>query len=217
MLHLNDANRGLDMDEHFKIFVAKFGPQFGRREAPPSSIDRYRGILPDPLLKFWDEFGWSGYADGLFWVVNPQEYEGIIIDWLDGTWLEGKDRFHVFARSAFGQLFLWGEKYGQAVTIDTLDAYAITPIEFTSLPAKLDEEIRFFFLCLSKEACDFDGMFAEALSRLGRLDVDEMYSFMPALALGGPREASRLEKTGVIEHLTFLAQLDDLEMVNLPE
>ncbi len=64
------------MDEDFAYLLEKMGPAIDRREALASSIERYRGKLPDQLLAYWQEHGWSGYADGLFWAVDPQEYEG---------------------------------------------------------------------------------------------------------------------------------------------
>jgi hypothetical protein len=54
------------MDEDFACFLAEFGPAIDKRDVPPSTIARYRGKLPDQLLAYWDEYGWCGYADGLF-------------------------------------------------------------------------------------------------------------------------------------------------------
>ena len=54
------------MDEMFAYLLEKMGPAFDRRDVPASSIERYRGKLPDQLLTYWQEHGWSGYADGLF-------------------------------------------------------------------------------------------------------------------------------------------------------
>jgi hypothetical protein len=205
------------MDDFFKSFLDHFGPPLSRREVPPSSADRYRGHLPAQLLDYWQEFGWSGYAQGLFWMVNPQEYEDTLEQWLQGTSMEGIDTFHVIGRSAFGDLFLWGEKYGPGFTISPLDGYATCPLETMEPPEDLDEEIRIFFLCMSKEACDFDEMFLEAFARLGELETDQMYSFVPALALGGPRKVQQLQVVSMVEHLSFLAQIDDLEILRPPQ
>ncbi len=40
------------MDEVFSIFLKTFGEPFGRQEVPKSSIERYKGKLPDLLLHF---------------------------------------------------------------------------------------------------------------------------------------------------------------------
>lgn len=205
------------MDEYIQKFLDKFGAQISRREVPVSSLERYRGRLPNQLLEYWDELGWSGYAAGLFWIVNPQEYEEALGFWLKGTWLEGKDIFHVIARSAFGELFLWGEKFGGSITITPLDSYAIVCNEFTTPPEDLNFDIKCFFAFLGKPARDFDEMFDEALGKLGPLEATQIYGFVPALALGGARQVSNLQIVSAVEHLTFLAQLDELEVLRLPK
>ena len=100
------------MDEVFSIFLETFGGPVDRQEVPASSIERYRGKLPSQLLEYWGEHGWCGYGDGIFWIVNPQEYEGVVASWIEGTKFEQRDTYHLIARSAFGDLYLWGEKNG---------------------------------------------------------------------------------------------------------
>jgi hypothetical protein len=205
------------MDEHFKIFAAKFSPQFSRREAPPSSIDRYRGILLDPLLKFRDEFGWAGYAEGLFWVVNPQEYEGVLEEWLSGSIFEGKDNFHVIAMNAFGELYVWGELFGSCFSIASVESYLVPRTNFVKPPRDLDLDIRCFFLSRDRTCEDIYELFAEARSRLGGLKFGEVYGFCLAPILGGAIDASNLKITTAVEYLSFLAQLDGLGILQLPE
>lgn len=70
------------MDKFYNMFLTEFGASFYRKEVPISSIARYRGRLPDQLLTYWEVYGWSGYADGLFWTVDPQEFEPIVTEWV---------------------------------------------------------------------------------------------------------------------------------------
>jgi hypothetical protein len=205
------------MDEYFGMFLEEFGEPFNRREVPISSLERYRHRLPEQLLRYWEEYGWASYARGLFWIVNPQEYEGVISAWLQGTEFEDKDEFHVIARSAFGQIFLWGEKFGPAVRLSTLNSYAIVSSGFNSPPENLDFEVKCFFAFLDKATRDPDVYFESALCRLGLLNDTQMYGFVPALALGGQRDAEKLERVSAVEHMTFLAQLDQLTILRLPE
>lgn len=205
------------MDEYFGMFLEEFGEPFNRREVPISSVERYRHRLPEQLLKYWEEFGWAGYANGLFWIVNPQEYDVVASAWLEGTELEGRDKFHVIARSAFGELFLWGEKFGSVISVATLSSYAIAPHDLDKKPENFNSEIKCFFAFLNKAPRDFDGFFEDALHRLGPLDDTQMYGFFPALALGGQGHVEKLEKVSAVEHMTFLAQLDELTILRLPE
>jgi hypothetical protein len=79
-----------------------------------------------------------------------------------------------------------------------------------------DEQVQKFFGFHRREEDDFAELFAPALKKLGRLKHDEMYGFVPALALGGPSELSHLQKVKDVEHLVILAQLSDLRVLNKP-
>ena len=175
---------------------------------------RYRGKLPDQLLAYWQEHGWSGYADGLFWTVDPQEYEPVLEAWIGDTPFMEQDALHIIARGAFGGLFIWGERQGYAVKIvapDALVAPQSPPI------APLDKDVQMFFGFTKRSQNDFEDLFAPALKKLGGLTHDEMYGFVPALTLGGPSDLAHLQKVSAVEHLVMLAQLSDLRVLRRPE
>ena len=68
------------MDKDFQeFFVENFKPTL-EREADISVIRKYEGLLPENLLGIWRFQGWSGYFNGLFWIVNPDEYHGVLMD-----------------------------------------------------------------------------------------------------------------------------------------
>jgi hypothetical protein len=199
------------MDEDFEYFLKKMGPAFDKHYVPTSSIERYRGKLPDQLLQYWDEYGWCGYADGLFWTVNPQEYEPALEAWIGNTSFMEQDAYHVIARGAFGDLYFWGEKTGFTLKISALGSYAVP----YALPiASLDQEAQWFFSTRNKKGNDFGDCFARALKKLGRLRADEMYGFVPAIAAGGSSDFDKLQKLKIVEHLVFLAQLADLRVMS---
>jgi hypothetical protein len=198
------------MDEFFSIFLDTFGGPVDRREVPTSSIERYKGKLPNQLLEYWDEHGWCGYGDGIFWIVNPQEYEGALASWIEGTTLEQRDTYHVIARSAFGDLYLWGEKTGSSLRIiSVLSRCVIDNFEIAS--EEMDRELQNFLLSTEVEYNDFDDLFQPAKKKLGTLRHDEMYGFVPALMLGGPDTLDHLEKVKAVEHLTLLSQIAELQ------
>ena len=73
-----------------------------------------------------------------------------------------------------------------------------------------------FFSTQNKQPFDFEDLFAPALKTLGRLKPDEMYGFVPALALGGPSTLEHLQKVKAVEHLMLLAQLEPLRVMDSP-
>lgn len=202
------------MDEDFKYFLDTLEPTIDQRHVPPSSIDRYRSKLPDQLLAYWQEHGWSGYADGLFWTVNPQEYEPVLEAWIGETPFVEQDAYHLIARSAFGTLYFWGEKHGFTLKISAVGSYA-TP-QYPSSALSLDTLAQRFFSYRDREENDFADLFTPALKKLGRLAPDEMYGFVPALALGGTATLEHLQKVKAVEHLVFLAQLSELRVMDSP-
>lgn len=198
------------MDEFFSIFIEEMGNPVFRQEVPPSSIQRYSGKLPEKLLEYWVEHGWCGYGDGIFWTVNPQDYEGVVASFIEGTALEGRDTYHLVARGAFGDLYLWGENSGFSLDIIAYASrYSSNDHELAT--ADIDREVQGFFLGMEKESNDFGDLFEPAKRKLGMLKHDEMYGFVPALAFGGPSVLADIEKVKAVEHLILLSQISTLE------
>lgn len=200
-------------DEDFEVFIEEFGEAFDREGVPPESLDLWRGKLPPYLLRLWSEEGWSGYADGLFWFVNPDDYEEIVDAWVTETPLSNLDKFHVFARSAFGDLYLCGEKSGSSATISTL-LHSIIAVPGRLNPKsehQKDISIKSFLLS-SKDGFDFKDasdkyLFRRAVKELGPLERDEMFGFEPAIVAGGKPQLDNLRKFKIDQHVTILRQL----------
>lgn len=200
--------------EHFAEFINEFGEPTHRTTVPTESIERWRGRLPDQLLAYWQEEGWCGYANGLIWTVDPDDYEDLIDEWVEGTPLEELDSFHVIARTAFGDLFACGEKVGPVVTVACLH-HAIIALSrelHPKSPADLNFEVRGFFAGSTRRACDLTtnddvDLFESALKKLGALASDEMYALEPALAAGGRIALENLVRVKLDPHLTILRQL----------
>ncbi|SES69300.1 GAD-like domain-containing protein [Pseudomonas graminis] len=198
------------MDKVFARFLEKFGDPIDRHEVPVTSIERYRGKLPDLLLEYWAEHGWCGYGDGIFWIVNPQDYEGVVASWIGNTELEKHDSYHVIARSAFGDLYLWGERTGFSLKIISFLSRCVVD-DFEPAPEQMDRKVQDFLLSIDAESNDYDDLFNSARKKLGPLRHDELYGFVPALMFGGPDTLDHLEKLKAVEHLIFLSQLAELE------
>ncbi|MFY1667274.1 GAD-like domain-containing protein [Pseudomonas sp. Pseu.R1] len=203
------------MDEYFQIFLNDLGALFEHNSVPHSSVKKYRHTLPKQLISHWIKHGWSGYGDGIFWVTDPDEYQKVVCEWLEESKVPSADSYHVVARGAFGDLYLWQEHTGHILKITAfLARYHIR----TNVPGSdLDEEIQSFFALMSRESNDFDDMFEKALKKLGPLKSDEIYGFVPAMALGGPGKFEHLQKVKIIEHIAFLSQLSPLTDWGFPD
>jgi hypothetical protein len=200
-------------DEDFAYFVSKFGEATHRTDVPQAAIDSWRGRLPDRLLTYWGEEGWCAFANGLLWLVDPDEYEDVVDEWLSDSVFEQIDAFHVIARTASGKLFLWGETTGQSVTINcaTNAIFALKRELRKKAPFDLDISMR-SFLGKSKSECDLKDeagapLFDRAEQKLGILAADEMYGFEAAIVLGGKLLLDNVRKVKTDQHLTILRQL----------
>lgn len=200
-------------DEHFELFIDEFGEATTRVPAPESSVEFWRGKLPSALLDYWQGEGWSGYANGLFWLVNPSDYEEVLSQWITGTPLAQIDNFHVIARTAFGKLYLWGEKTGPSARLTAWDH------SFLCLDRDLRKPLRDANLALrgvfsgtdrlEADTLDVKGrpLFDQSLRAVGKIGPDEMYGFEPAIVAGGQPSVKNIHIVKIIEHLGMLRQL----------
>ena len=202
-------------DPHFAYFIEKFGEATHHSPVSSDSIAHWASKLPPILLDYWREEGWAGYANGRVWTVNPDEYEDIKDAWLEETPFYTFDNFHVIARSAFGDLFLCGEKTGRSLTISCLHN------ELLALKNKLKQRplrdqnpsIQSFFGSRKPEDFDYPDsngklLFDRAVKAYGPLAPDEMYGFEPALVLGGSAQIENLRRLKIDPHLHILRQFD---------
>ncbi len=201
-------------DEDFQVFIDEFGEATSRVNVPQESIEKWRGKLPEQLLTYWQQEGWCSYAGGLFWTVDPTDYEDIVDEWLEDTPFEQLDSFHVIARSAFGKLYLIGESIGCSTKISCVisSIYALPKELKRKNERDLTLNVQSFFCFRGKADCDIKDeagkpLFERALKKLGPLAIDEMYGFEPAIVLGGKMLLDNLVKVKIDQHLTILRQL----------
>ena len=203
-------------DPHFEYFIEKFGEATHSTPVPKSILAQWKDKLPPLLLTLWSEEGWAGYANGLLWLVNPDDYEDIKDAWLEGTPLPSIDNFHVIARSAFGSLYLCGEKTGRSVTI-SCPHNEILALKKKLKPKPLQDQdfsIQSFFGSRDPEDFDFKDtkgkfLFDRAMKKYGSLEPDEMYGFEPALVMGGSATLDNLRRIKLDPHLHILRQFDN--------
>ena len=209
------------VDEDFEYFYqnSAFGPAIDTQPVGEATLTFYRGKVPDKLLEYLAAYGFSGYGDGLFWMTDPGEYSEVLNAWIYGTPLYGTDDFYVIGRTAFGRLMVWGTKTGPCMTI-----LSMTSMIFPKDNSAWISQGKGNFLAsswlerLDKADLDEDDeagkpLFQRALKNLGPLAHDEMYGFVPALAMGGPCRLDHLKKVKAVEHLMFLAQLGEPEVM----
>ncbi len=216
-----------EVKEKLQFFMSyfverKFGEPCYQRFPTPEELARYRGVLPDLLLAIWETVGFSAYADGGLWLVNPADYEDVLERILEPTVFIEQDIYHVIARNAWGDLILWGEKGGNNLKVRSSVQWINTSA--TNAPeqiaaGKANEAIR-WCLCMTQksflEAKDEKDkpMLERAIAKLGKLDEDEMYGFAPFLFMGGKSHLGNLQKVNIHTHLNLIADMGEFEVID---
>jgi hypothetical protein len=210
------------LDENITEFLREFGQPTSQRFPTTSEVEQYRGVLPERLLEYWQEIGFSGYMDGLFWIVNPADYDDVLERFLEPTDFPEHDTYHVIARDAWGDLYLWGERTG--------DSLAITP-RFNWMRTKQGDAkdiakgeankcIELFFAfqeAIDKETQDEDDkpMFEPAVKAHGVLAENELFAFNPFLFMGGNGALEDISKENIFVHLNLIADMGDMEVIDM--
>lgn len=210
-----------ELDDDFEWFLEKLGQPTSNIPVTEDILNKFRGKLPKRLLEYWQEFGFCGFMDGLFWIVNPDDYEDALEAWLGDTELVEQDGYYVIARSAFGDLFLWGEKSGYKYELTSSLAWIVEQDGDAEQISKNkeDDALEFFFGALSPEEIDIDDsnnkpLFKQCKLMHKPLAYDEMYGFEPTLFLGGEPMLENTAKVNIFAHLSMLASFGQKELLD---
>lgn len=180
-------------DEDYAYFQTKFPLSAAGPACTVEHVNTYKGLVPDALIAYWQEFGFSGFGDGIVWFVDPIEWKAtaeLLLGGLRHPQLPEDAQFIPFARSAFGKVWFWTPGYGITLILDPADGTAF----FGSLmdPSRdTDGLLTAFFATAKKDRFDFldnseEYMFDRVSKRLGSLQFDQVYGFAPGIVLGGP-------------------------------
>ncbi|MEP6941011.1 MAG: GAD-like domain-containing protein [Rudaea sp.] len=210
------------MDDDFDFFLGNLPPLPESREVPADLRERLAGRLPNRLFDYWAQQGWRGYGGGRVWTVDPLEYADLLALWLRDTQLEGSDDYHVVARSAFGNLRVWGTHTGARLNIASSVGYIFIDSDAAEFVRKgqADFALGVFFGCMTPANTDLNDeqgrpLFKRALQKYGPLAHDEMYGFEPSLVLGGSKDLANLRRVKILEHMEFIAQLRPSRVLDL--
>lgn len=155
--------------------------------------------------QFIEEF--LGY-EGL---VLDREWEDVLDDWIGYTPFMEWNTYYVIARSTFGKLVLWGTNSGQSLRINAPNGFFFPAFDLEEFKEDgADLTLQLFFSSTSRDTynvidSDDQPLFERALTKLSPLDHDTMYSFVPALALGGEPSL----------HLSMLSQITERQVCQI--
>jgi hypothetical protein len=179
------------------LLTSAFGGAVSTRPVAPDELDRLRGVFPEEFVRMWSLAGFAEYAEGCFTLLDPEQVAPMVAGW------PGLSPGNLpFARDGFGNLFLV-----VAGAVHRLDVHR-NVLDLVTL------DVPFFFdmkIFNPSFAADFleSGLHLRIRSRLGPTQRGEIFSFAPALAMGGTKNVKSARKVQFLEHLHMLAQLHE--------
>ncbi|WP_299185301.1 GAD-like domain-containing protein [uncultured Psychrobacter sp.] len=208
------------IDEDFDFFLANFGLPDWQQPVEQDTINFFNNKLPDRLLFYWQKFGFCRFKQGLFWIVNPADYEDGLAIWLGEDVLK-QDNYYIIARSGFGKLYVWGEKTGHAYTITPTRGWVYHEEGDTKDIANghANRNLQFFFSLRKIKTNDqYDNnsksLFDRCVKKFGALDYDEMFGFVPALAISDNASIKNVDKMNIFVHLSLLPDLIEIQHID---
>lgn len=201
----------MSRDDDYAFFIQTFGEPTASVAVPQSAIDKYRGKIHDKILGYWQQEGWCQFMNGLFWTVNPEDWQPVVDAWLAGTPFEPLGPHYAIARTAFGEVLLFSERTGAGTsitpTLHLIGSWNVEPEDEYGLMISAGTLFssgipRDFEVLDENEAPLFDA----ALRTLGPLTSDQIYAFEPPQILGGKPRLENLRKVRWDVHLMLLRQ-----------
>ena len=195
------------MFSSYQNFIKKIGEGKPYQSANPEMIDKYKGVFTSPLdrnniVKYiWENHGLSSFGNGLFWMVDPDDYNELATMFPEMT-LDAK----VFGRTATGCLFVMDKSdFGNEQVLYYLNVHTGEKLYM----GKSFESLFSFRLCNKKEWMEdlYGDIEYPALDRYGSPQHDECIGFFPALALGGNEDIEKMRKVKIREYIVISAQL----------
>lgn len=212
------------VDQYFESFLNSFGVVDEVTEVSSEYLKEYEGKLPPSIIKYWESVGFASVGKGAFWLVDPEEYEGVLDIWLTDTpFAEIRDDLYVIARNAFGTLYVWRKGRGDFIILDALAGAVLVYADADRPPVSGEEEdlvMKRFFAYMEQDEVDVEDeddepMFDRALKKLGPVGQDEMYGYSHMPMLGG---AERVENLTIVKTKVYhdiVVQMGSLEMIRI--
>jgi hypothetical protein len=161
------------------------------------TIDQFKDIFPEFVIEEWNTRGLASYMDGLLITTDPNDFYDVVEDW----GIPDPQNCHVLMRTAFGSFYY---KYKD----NYYDKSIVHNLPIGDLRKRFDFVLKFSLT--DKDVLKdnlYKDIYDKAVKRLGPPLYDEVYAFVPAIALGGDYNPDTIQKVKLKEHLAFLSQL----------
>lgn len=201
-------------EDWYDDLVKKYGTPSHATRPTDGDLQKWQGILPDLLLRYWREQGWGGLAKGQYWVCNPDLLRPVIEELFTGDPDIAPDDMIPIGYNALGRIDVYFGK-GRTMTVDlpfgtvrwrdeSINSYTKEPSsEFDVIYGRIASGAH----RIDRRDEYGEKLFPKALKRLGELSTGTIYGFVPAYLMGGALKVENLQTLPIVEHLVFLASV----------
>lgn len=187
--------------QDLKKMIAKKNP----RQAAVIDESAYSEKAPEIMIQLWKSVGAAVWDDGSYQTIDPALYQSPVDFAFSGSPIDSK-RAVPYILSAFGKLTVYHEDWG-IINIDSVHSRNMLAEDPKIRRRQIlpDIEVLSGFPVLDADAINF-GLFTSAAKKLGMLRANEMFAFVPAIALGGNIKLDRIQKIFAPVQLDILCQ-----------
>ena len=187
------------MNNCMKKFVKKFKPSENLQKPDEEVLKFFKKILPNEIIELWEEYGFGEYGNGLIKVVNPRDYMNSLYAWLGRI---DYTKIPIIV-TAFGDIFYYRKLEDDKNDVSMLDIHyrkiAVCSYSYQDFFEKyiVDKKV-------IKNVLKVD-LYKKAEKKLGVLNYNDIFFFVPALVLGGKEDIKYIDRgNGVVhQHILF--------------
>lgn len=164
-------------------------------------IAQYAGIAPESLITLWKEVGLGMFCDGLFRIINPEEFQFFADEYNSESFNKTVLPFMV---TAFGDTFAYVDNtiIGDYVMYINV-RYGTEKILSNNIELLLNKCV---FNKSILEAWFKVERYAEIKDKVGLPQLDECLGYVPTLALGGTETDDNIQILKTAPYIEIIAQ-----------
>lgn len=158
-------------------------------------LSKYETILPGELIEIWENYGLGSLLGGYLKVINPESYQEL----LNNTYFRAKISIPILT-TAFGDIITLEEGQYIGMVKYKNGNFVMLAKNFKRFMHNLEDD---YFL----EKYFQIPQYVEAVKKLGELEYDECFGYVPLLGLGGNEKVDNLDKVKIKEHIELISQM----------
>ena len=166
-------------------------------EVPEEIIEKYKDKIPPELLEIWREYGFGTFANGYIKIINPDDYVKI----LEESYFASDESVPLFV-TGFADVITWQKrKYVGVIKYRKSDVSLYL--------FKFNDFLSDYNLPENEDVAEFldNRQYEKAIEKLGKLEYDECFGYVPLLTLGGSEKVESLQKMKILQHIGLITDV----------